>query len=124
MDDVTVPIISATSILEIRNREGNQVVLIDSDGKIFWNTREITTDEEFKQFILTTTTRLWSTPSDHVYTTRQAVLDDIRAPGPVAYETERKEGGTKGILRADIADKSLRTEETHYFRPLYYIPDE
>ena len=41
---------------------------------------------------------------------------------PVAYLTRRKIGGTEGLLRADMVDKSAKNQETHDFIPLYKDP--
>jgi hypothetical protein len=41
---------------------------------------------------------------------------------PVAYLTKRKLGGTEGLLRADMVDRSAKNQETHYFIPLYTTP--
>ena len=41
---------------------------------------------------------------------------------PVAYLTKRKIGGTEGLLRADMVDKSAKNQETHDFIPLYTHP--
>ena len=41
---------------------------------------------------------------------------------PVAYITKRKAGGTEGMLRADMVDRSAKNEETHDFIPLYLHP--
>jgi hypothetical protein len=42
----------------------------------------------------------------------------------VAYLTRRKIGGTEGLLRADIVDKSAKNQETHDFIPLYTTPPQ
>lgn len=44
------------------------------------------------------------------------------SPEPVAYITKRKSGGTEGLLRADMVDRSEKNQETHYFIPLYKDP--
>ena len=41
---------------------------------------------------------------------------------PVAYLTKRKIGGTEGLLRADMVDRSAKNQETHDFIPLYTAP--
>ena len=41
------------------------------------------------------------------------------AQEPVAYLTKRKIGGTEGLLRADMVDRSAKNQETHDFIPLY-----
>ena len=41
---------------------------------------------------------------------------------PVAYITKRKSGGTEGLLRADMVDRSVKNQETHDFIPLYKDP--
>ncbi len=43
---------------------------------------------------------------------------------PVAYLTRRKIGGTEGLLRADLVDKSAKNQETHDFIPLYTAPPQ
>ena len=43
---------------------------------------------------------------------------------PVAYLTRRKIGGTEGLLRADMVDKSAKNQETHDFIPLYTAPPQ
>ena len=43
---------------------------------------------------------------------------------PVAYLTKRKIGGTEGLLRADMVDKSTKNQETHDFIPLYTTPPQ
>ncbi len=43
---------------------------------------------------------------------------------PVAYLTKRKIGGTEGLLRADMVDKSAKNQETHDFIPLYTTPPQ
>jgi hypothetical protein len=43
---------------------------------------------------------------------------------PVAYLTRRKIGGTEGLLRADMVDKSAKNQETHDFIPLYTTPPQ
>ena len=43
---------------------------------------------------------------------------------PVAYLTKRKLGGTEGLLRADMVDRSAKNQETHYFIPLYTTPQQ
>jgi hypothetical protein len=44
------------------------------------------------------------------------------SPEPVAYITKRKSGGTEGLLRADMVDRSAKNQETHDFIPLYKDP--
>ena len=41
---------------------------------------------------------------------------------PVAYLTKRKIGGTEGLLRANMVDRSAKNQETHDFIPLYTAP--
>ena len=43
---------------------------------------------------------------------------------PVAYLTKRKIGGTEGLLRADMVDRSAKNQETHDFIPLYTTPPQ
>ena len=43
---------------------------------------------------------------------------------PVAYLTRRKIGGTEGLLRADMVDRSAKNQETHDFIPLYTTPPQ
>jgi hypothetical protein len=43
---------------------------------------------------------------------------------PVAYLTKRKLGGSEGLLRADMVDRSAKNQETHYFIPLYTHPPQ
>ncbi|CAB4129993.1 hypothetical protein UFOVP116_216 [uncultured Caudovirales phage] len=43
---------------------------------------------------------------------------------PVAYLTRRKIGGTEGLLRADMVDRSAKNQETHDFIPLYTHPPQ
>ena len=43
---------------------------------------------------------------------------------PVAYLTRRKIGGTEGLLRADMVDRSAKNQETHDFIPLYTAPPQ
>jgi hypothetical protein len=43
---------------------------------------------------------------------------------PVAYLTKRKIGGTEGLLRADMVDRSAKNQETHDFIPLYTAPPQ
>jgi hypothetical protein len=43
---------------------------------------------------------------------------------PVAYLTKRKIGGTEGLLRADMVDKSAKNQEPHDFIPLYTTPPQ
>jgi hypothetical protein len=43
---------------------------------------------------------------------------------PVAYLTKRKLGGSEGLLRADMVDRSAKNQETHYFIPLYTAPPQ
>ena len=41
-----------TNIIEIRDREANEVLRIAPDGRIFWRLREVTTDDEFRAAML------------------------------------------------------------------------
>jgi hypothetical protein len=43
---------------------------------------------------------------------------------PVAYLTKRKLGGSEGLLRVDMVDRSAKNQETHYFIPLYTHPPQ
>jgi hypothetical protein len=40
------------NILEIRNYEGKEIIKIDYHGKIFWNEREVETDQEYRNAML------------------------------------------------------------------------
>lgn len=39
----------SNNILVLINKENKECVRIDEDGKIFWNEREVETDDEFKE---------------------------------------------------------------------------
>jgi hypothetical protein len=39
-------------ILEIRNFEGKEIIKITYDGKLFWNQREVTTDQEYRDAMM------------------------------------------------------------------------
>ena len=40
------------NILEIKNREGKEIVKITPEGNIYWNGREVETDQEYRDTMM------------------------------------------------------------------------
>ena len=52
MEDLLINSKENPHILEIRNFEGKEIIKITYDGKLFWNQREVTTDQEYRDTMM------------------------------------------------------------------------